>query len=103
MTYILIIIGIIASLIILWELVSFHTYGTYINDDIVYRKLLETKSFTVNSFNPSIISFDNFGWVAFVSKCYGVTFKYYINGYGVVPRWSKSHKIIDGLYKKRLI
>ena len=30
----------------------------------------------------------------------GLTFKYYVNGYGVVPRWYKSHKEITEIFNQ---
>ena len=30
----------------------------------------------------------------------GITFKYYVNGYGVVPRWYKSSKEIDKIFNQ---
>ncbi len=30
----------------------------------------------------------------------GLTFKYYVNGYGVVPRWYKSSKEIDKIFNQ---
>jgi hypothetical protein len=30
----------------------------------------------------------------------GITFGYYVNGYGIVPRWYKSHKEITKIFKK---
>ena len=30
----------------------------------------------------------------------GITFRYYINGYGIVPRWYKSHKEITKIFNQ---
>lgn len=39
--------------------------------------------------------------VPFISgSLFGLTFKYYVNGYGVVPRWYKASKEIDKIFNQ---
>ncbi len=48
---------------------------------------------------PGFIS--TFSDLPFISRSItGLTFKYYVSGYGVVPRWYKSHKEITKIFNQ---
>lgn len=79
-------------LLIILEFSTFIVYGGFVSKHItnVYMNLDESK-LRLDEFNPSILS----------TNCYitNVPFslfsKYYISGFGTIPRWSKLHNRIN--------
>ncbi len=93
------------------EFSSYSVYGKFLKDEIVIKYLEDFKPFSVNPFDSSIISpeinfkengfdFERLHNSKYISKtrlCFGSN--YYISTLGRVPIWSKSHKLINELYK----
>ena len=93
------------------EYSSYSVYGKFLKDEIVIKYLEDFKPFSVNQFDSSIISpeinfkengFDlerlrNSKYISKTRLCIGS--KYYISTLGRVPIWSKSHKLINELFK----
>lgn len=90
-----IILFIALFVLIFSESVCFFVYGGYVSKEIssIYMNL-EEKDLRLNSFDPTILSCKYF-----VSKTHtSLTSCYYINGFGMIPRWSKLHKKIKEYY-----
>lgn len=84
------------------ELSKLICYGGYITDLEIYNSLVKhkDKNIRLNQFNPNII---DLGTLPFISTLPMPTFsKYYINNMGMIPRWSKSHKLIEQCFKEAL-
>ena len=99
--------------IIIVELSTYSIYGQLISNDIVDEYLRKYQPFKKNPYNSNIISpkllIDDLPHNEFQDRLmhggyisttlFSLTSKYYINGLGRVPRWSKSHKKIKNLFK----
>lgn len=98
MTFIIIIL---LSLIIIPEIIAFIAYGGFISNELaeLYMDLDESK-IQISFFNSTI--FRPFGYnsdspyVIKTTICFSS--KYYINGIGRIPRWSKLHKKMKQYY-----
>lgn len=85
----------LAFVVIIMQLVIFITYGGFVSKQItdVYMNLDESE-LRLNTFNPSILATN-----CYIAKTpFNIFSKYYINGQGTVPRWSKLHKRINEYY-----
>lgn len=82
-------------LMVISEISSFSVYGKFVSKEVedIYMKLDESK-LRLNSLNPQILSTTYF--IAPIP--FGILCKYYINGIGSVPRWSRLHKRITQYY-----
>jgi hypothetical protein len=93
------------------EFSSHSVYGNFLKDDEVIKYLEDFKPFTVNQFNRNIISpeikftdtdfdYDRLTNSKYISKTpLSICSKYHISGWGRISRWSKSHKLINELFK----
>lgn len=77
------------------EISNFIVYGNFVSKEIknIYMNLDESK-LRLNIYDPSILSTKCF----ITNVPFGIFSKYYINGVGTVPRWSKLHKRINEYY-----
>lgn len=88
----MIIIYCVIGFVAIMELVTFVIYGGFVSKHIadVYMILDESK-LRLNQFNPSILATNRY-----ISNVpFSLFSKYYINGLGTVPRWSKLHKRVN--------
>jgi hypothetical protein len=99
---ILILFGVFLFFTIFTSFVSILTYGKPIDDDLVLEwveKCNANHGFKVNPYDESIISgsFKDPYWqdIFFTQPPLPILFKYYINGIGVVWRWSKGAQALD--------
>lgn len=108
---ILIIVLLIVIMII--EISTYSAYGPPISNEEADKYLTKYQPFRKNPYNSGIISpkllidglphndfidrLSNGGYIS--TTLFSLTSKYYINGLGCVPRWSKSHKKIKKLFK----
>ena len=85
-------ISVLVFIIVAMELSTFFVYGGFIDKEIeeMYMNLDESE-LRLNIYNPSILSTRYF--ITHVPFSFFV--KYYINGIGTVPKWSKLHKKIN--------
>jgi hypothetical protein len=82
--------------LILFLLATLDTYGWFISKMTTNVFMnLDTTKLKLNPYNRSIISTD-----PFINRLpIPLLSKYYINGLGQIPRWSKLHKKINEYYK----
>lgn len=99
--------------IMIIELSTYSAYGLPISNDEADKYLTKYQPSQKNPYNSDIISpkllidglphndfidrLNNGGYIS--TTLFSLTSKYYINGLGCVPRWSKSHKKIKKLFK----
>lgn len=97
MEVLLIILG---GLLTINEFAVLLTYGSFINKThIDYFSDLKPDDYWLNSLDTSIIGLENKR--GFITNLpFSIFSKYYIDGYGTVPRWSKLHKKINEYYLK---
>jgi hypothetical protein len=77
--------------------------GVPIPDKLVSKLLEENMKYDIrlNEYNSSIIYI---GGLPYIAKApFKILFPYYIEGLGVVPRWSKSYKLIKKAFTQELI
>jgi hypothetical protein len=95
------IITLILSCFIWFELVDIVVYGKYLSAKTCEKYLnLDSTSLRLNIFDSSILTgggMDTF--IATIPFKPSILGKYYIDGVGIVPRWSKLHKRINEYYK----
>ncbi len=93
---------IILALILIFWIATIFTYGWYISDESIYDVLQrhKTSKISLNMFNASIINIGNMPYISSLPA--SLSCKYYISGMGIIPRWSKSHKLIKQCYKEAL-
>lgn len=99
--------------ILILELSTYSIYGQLLSNNKVDEYLTKYQPFRKNPYNSNIISpkllIDDLSHNEFQDRLmrggyisttpFSLTSKYYINGLGCVPRWSKSHKKIKNLFK----
>ncbi len=90
----IIIVGVL-SLIVLFEIITFSVYGWFIPKEIEVSFMdLDESKLRLNMFDSSILS-----TTPYITKLpVSIFSQYYIEGLGVVPRWSKLHKKINQYY-----
>lgn len=84
------------------EVVTLVVMGSYISERNSKRFMdLKQSEYSLNMFNNRLLSVDADGYEhTFISNVpFQIVSKYYIDGYGCVPRWSKLHKKIVEYYK----
>jgi len=97
-TIILIILGIIT----IWDLISISVYGWYVKDKEIYQYLKDnSNNLRVNMYDNNIFHVGNGPYIRTVPPTF--TAKWHISGIGLVPRWSKTHKLINELHLKALL
>jgi hypothetical protein len=94
MELIIIITLIIAAVVVIAEIAGQIVYGTWTYIDIDLDK------YVLNDLDRSML-FSLYR--PYVSKAYMASSKYYIDGIGPVPRWSKTHKKIQDRYNELLL
>lgn len=75
--------------------------GWYINDTRCHHNLNTLRNhLRLNMFNDSIIKIPNgtYASTIFIS----LICKWHINGLGMVPRWSKTHRLLNQVHKSLL-
>lgn len=80
---------------------TYTTYGPLIKDEVwapVLEKQIQ-KGSELNPFDSNIINIGNLPYISNIQ--FDVLGGYHINCIGVVPRWSKSHKLIKAEFDKR--
>lgn len=90
----------IISLSLIFEINIILTYSGFISkkDEKFYSNLTEYK---LNIYNDKLLCVYILNKkITFIAPIKSVFFKYYINGVGVVPKYSKLHKKIKEYYKK---
>jgi len=93
-------ITIILTLLIINELVNMLIYGPFIIDKNLYESILQNKDkIRVNEFDRSIFYI---GSSPYTSSSLSIIGHYYIKGIGIIPRWTKTHKLLKELHKKEL-
>lgn len=91
----MIILYCLLAFVAIMQLATFITYGGFVSKQItdVYMNLDESE-LRLNTFNPSILATN-----CYIDKTpFSIFSKYYIDGQGTVPRWSKLHKRINEYY-----
>ncbi|MCG9970976.1 hypothetical protein [Christiangramia crocea] len=87
----------LVTVAVLWlclEFANFMTYGGFINKSTEEALMnLNESKLRLNPFNPSILSGS-----PYISTHNSLFSKYHIEGFGVVPKWSKLHKRIEEYY-----
>ena len=91
-----IIIFIICSIVVLVidELASRETYGSYVDDSILERFQINEETLRFNSYSNSSLSTK-----PCIAKHNAILSRYYIDGIGRVMRFSKTDKEIERLFK----
>lgn len=93
----------LVAIVAIMEFTIFIVYGGFVSKQItdVYMNLDESK-LRLNQFDPSILQrmiIDDQQFVSTGSYItnvpFGIFSKYYINGLGTIPRWSKLHKRVN--------
>lgn len=92
----MIIIYVLLALITIMEFSTLYVYGWFVSKEIteVYMNLDESK-LRLNQLNPSIISVQP-AYITNIS--FSLFTKYYIEGLGTIPRFSKLEKRIKQYY-----
>lgn len=87
----------ILILIIAMEFANFMTYGKFVSKQItdVYMNLDETK-IILNIYSSSILYISKDCYIARIR--FSIFTKYYIEGLGTIPRWSKLHKRVNDYF-----
>lgn len=64
--------------------------------------LKNKKKMWINSIASNIICIynDSIPGSEFIAKSGGLLWKWYIYGKGIIPRWSKTHRLLNKLYKE---
>jgi hypothetical protein len=85
-------------LMLIYEAIAISVYGWYIGgspyDSIQKEKLKECE---LNIFNSKIM---HIGDLPFVSGNTSILCKWHIFGIGMIPRWSKVHKLLESTHKE---
>lgn len=94
-------ITIIGLLILFSEVVTYFIFGFYIRPSTC-DKLSHIKKENFRLFNGNMLMpVNSSGSGFYISKLpIMITSKYQVNGYGIVWRWSKLHRIIDNIYNE---
>lgn len=83
------------------RLVTYMVYGSLIKDEVwapILEKQISKNQTRLNMFSSDII---NIGDLPYISNIqFDILGYYHISGRGVVPRWSKTHKLIKAEFEK---
>lgn len=80
------------------EFVSYRIFNGYINDAKWYNKILKTKRYGM------LYQYGVFyiGGIAIVRCPLSITSGYYISEVGMIPRWTKTNKLVKKLMKETI-
>jgi hypothetical protein len=87
-------------IIAIFRLATYATYGSLIKDKDwihILEKQIQNGS-NLNIYNSDIIYIGNLPYISNVPL--DILGYYYISNTGMVPRWSKSHKLIEAEFEK---
>lgn len=88
----MIILYCLLAFVAIMQLATFITYGGFVSKQITDEYMnLDESELRLNTLNPSILSTN----CCIATVPFSIFSKYYINGQGTVPRWSKLHKRIN--------
>jgi hypothetical protein len=91
---------IILTVLGVFRLSTWMVYGSLINDKQWYQ-VLEKQIQDNSELNPFDLDIIRIGKLPFISKIpFDILGYYYIHNIGVIPRWSKSHKLIKAEFEK---
>ena len=98
MTPFLVIIVLVLGVV---RLATYMIYGSLIKDEVwapILEKQISKNQTRLNMFSSDII---NIGDLPYISNIqFDILGYYYINGVGIIPRWSKSYKLIKAEFGK---
>jgi hypothetical protein len=83
-----------------FRLSTWMVYGSLIKDEEwipILEKQIQ-KSSELNQFDSNMIYIGNLSYITNIP--FDILGYYYISGEGVIPRWSKSHKLIKAEFEK---
>lgn len=91
---------IIVLVVCAFRLASWMVFGSLIKDE-EWVPILEKQSQNGSKLNPFDSDMIDIGNIPYITNLpFDILGKYYIFGIGVVPRWSKSHKLIKAEFEK---
>lgn len=103
-TMLIVLGGAIATLLIM-SILSFYVnrsvYGKFVDDKKAVSYIVRAKNarrIRLNQFDDSIMQIKNGSFIA-IHRCIGLPIsKWYIHDVGIVPRWTKTHRLIEKIY-----
>jgi len=99
----IIILGVAAIMVLIFEFASFITYGKWLRGDFLDR-YFEKNWESYNGLNPYRPSMFYGGYKPYLSKTLFRLFcGWYIEDIGQIPRWSKWHKKLNKRHEELLI
>jgi len=91
---------IILVIVCVTRLSSYMIFGSFIKDE-EWVPILEKQSQNGSSLNPFDSDMIYIGKLPYITHLpFDILGKYYISSIGIVPRWSKSHKLIKAEFEK---
>lgn len=84
----------------IWEASARSVYGKIIKDPVeLILKYSKIRMYLLDDSNTLLLLGETFGGGMTIYTCNSVSCKYYIMDVGTIARWSKSHRLLNRIYK----
>ena len=106
MDTVLLVVGLVTLLVALFvkDITGVSTCGWAKSDEVyldIIKKMKEKNIKLIDDYGGTGFITTVTAGMPYISRSItGLTFKYYVSGYGVVPRWYKSHKEITEIFNQ---